>query len=78
MTLTSIAEELVQLVRKTMRKNQSYIVTLESKVMEDIGDESGQLRPACAAMEMRLKPGEGSWSKADRPLRTKKSIDTKE
>lgn len=41
MTMSSIAEELVQLVRKTMRKNQSYIVTLESKVMEDIGDESG-------------------------------------
>lgn len=62
-----------------MRKNQSCIVTLASKVMEDVGDESGQPRPACAAVEMRLKPGGGgSWSKSDRPLRTKKSIDTKE
>lgn len=57
--MTSIAEELVQFVRNTMRKNQSCIVTLASKVMEDVGDESGQPRSACAAMEMRLKPGWG-------------------
>lgn len=59
--MTNVAEEVVQFASKTMRKKQE--LCCHTRITGDGGWRRWTRKTEAGLLEMRLKPGEGTWTR---------------